>query len=95
MSGSARNALMTSVGLMLLRRRLQRQSGPAAAVALVGLELFGPRILRMRRVLVWLLALTVVGGLVAAAIWWARRGGSADREPAPAPTAVTETPAAA
>ena len=43
---SVRRALITSVGLMLVRRKLQRQSGPGAAIALVGLELFGPRILQ-------------------------------------------------
>jgi hypothetical protein len=84
MSGSARSALMTSIGLMILRRRLQRRGGPGAAVALVGLELFGPRILRARRVLVWVSALTIVGGIAAAAIWWARRGGRVTSEPAPA-----------
>jgi len=95
MIGSARRAVMTSLALMVLRRRLQRRSGPGAAIALVGLELFGPRILRMRRVLVWVLALTIVGGIVVAAIWWMRRGGTVAPEPPTAPTVVTETPAAA
>ena len=69
-----RRALVTSIGLMLLRRRLQRQSGPGAAIALVGLQLLGPRILQVRRLLVWALALTIVGGIAVAAVWWWRRG---------------------
>ncbi len=81
--GSARRALVTSIGLVLLRRRLQRQSGPGAALALVGLELFGPRILRLRRLALWVLALTIVGGLVAAAIWWWTRHDASSVEPPP------------
>ena len=78
-----RRALFTSVGLMLVRRRLRRQGGPGAAVALVGLQLFGPSIFRARRVLVWALALTVVGGIVVAALWWWRRGRRSEGIPEP------------
>jgi uncharacterized iron-regulated membrane protein len=85
MVGSARRALVTSIGLVLLRRRLQRQSGPGAAAALVALELFGPRLFRLRRLALWILALTIVGGLVAGAIWWWTRQSSRPGEPAPAP----------
>jgi len=98
MVASVRRALITSIGLMVLRRRLQRQSGPGAAVALLGLELFGPRILQARRLLTWALALTIVGGIAVAAIWWWRRGGSttpvADPWPEPEPAAepVPEPP---
>ena len=84
--GPARRAIVTSVGLMLLRRRLHRQSGPMAAVALFGLELFGARILKLRRLLVWTLVLTMVGAVVVAAIWWWRRGRGRS------PAAAAETP---
>ncbi len=82
-----RRALVTSIGLVLLRRRLQRQSGPGAAIALLALQLLGPRILHVRRLIVWALALTIVGGIAVAAIWWWRRGGSPEAawEPALAP----------
>ena len=66
---------------MLLRRRLQRQSGPGAAAALVALELVGPRLFRLRRLALWIMALTIVGGLVAAAIWWWTRQDAAAVEP--------------
>ena len=79
--GSARRALVTSIGLVLLRRRLQRQSGPGAALALVALELVGPRLFRLRRLALWILALTIVGGLVAGAIWWWTRQNAAPVEP--------------
>ncbi len=82
MSGSLRRALVTSIGLVLLRRRLQRQSGPGAAAALVALELFGPRLFKLRRLLLWAVALTIVGGLIAAAIWWrSRQSGRPDEPP--------------
>lgn len=83
--GSARRALVTSIGLVLLRRRLQRQSGPGAALALVALELVGPRLFRLRRLVLWLLALTIVGLLVAAAIWWWARRDAASIEPPSVP----------
>jgi hypothetical protein len=72
---------------MVLRRRLQRQSGPGAAVALIGLELLGPRIFRLRRLLAWAVALTIVGGVALAALWWWRRGGGSEPrwEPSLAP----------
>jgi uncharacterized membrane protein len=70
---SPRRALLTGLGLILLRRRLRRSSGPAAAVGLVALDLFGPRIFHLRRTLAWVLALTIVGALVAAVVWWALR----------------------
>jgi hypothetical protein len=96
MIGPVRRALMTSIGLALVRRKLQRQKGPGAAVALVGLELFGPRILQLRRLLVWALALTIVGGIVVAAVWWWRRPGSTATEaptatPPAGPQPVTDT----
>jgi hypothetical protein len=94
MVASVRRALITSIGLMVVRRRLQRQSGPGAAVALLGLELFGPRILQARRLLRWALALTIVGGIAVAAIWWWRRSGSttpvADPWPEPEPEPAAE-----
>jgi hypothetical protein len=90
---SLRRALVTSVGLMLLRRKLQRQSGPAAAVALVGLELFGPRILLLRRLLLWLVLLTVVGAVVAGAVWWWLRSNAAEPEPIPAAAPPAPQPA--
>jgi hypothetical protein len=85
----ARRTLLTSLGLILLRRRLQRQSGPAAALTLLGLELVGPRILSGRRLFAWALALTVVGGIAAVAIWWWWRRSSkhaVSGEPTPAAT---------
>ena len=88
---------MTTIGLMVLRRRLQQRSGPTAAVALLALELFGPRILRIRRLLAWTLALTIVGGIAVAAMWWWRRGGgtqSAPSSPAPDPVAAPVRPPA-
>ncbi len=88
MVGSARRALVTSIGLVVLRRRLQRQRGPGAAAALVALELFGPRLFRLRRLALWILALTIVGGLVAGAIWWWTRQSNRPVEPPPVP----ETP---
>src|SRR3972149_1770689 len=66
--GPARRALVTSIGLVLLRPRLQRRSGPGAAAALVALELFGPRLFRLRRLAMWILALTIIGGLGGAAV---------------------------
>jgi hypothetical protein len=89
-----RRALVTSVGLMLLRRRLQRQSGPSAAIALIGLQLLGPRILMVRRLLAWALALTIVGGIALAALWWYRRGRRPDVawEPALAPEPAGSVP---
>jgi hypothetical protein len=90
MAGSLRRAVVTSVALMLLRRRLQRQSGPAAAVALLGMELLGPRILGLRRLLMWTLALTIVGGIALGALWWWRRGGGS--EPRWEPTLAPEPP---
>ncbi len=89
--GSARRAIVTSVGLMLVRRRLQRKSGPMAAVALFGLELFGARILKLRRLLALTLALTIVGAVVVAAIWWWRRGAGARVAAAPEPPAEPVT----
>ena len=86
--GPARRALVTSIGLVLLRRRLQRRSGPGAAAALVALELFGPRLFRLRRLAMWILALTIIGGLVAAAIWWWMRQHVSSVEP----PSVPETP---
>ncbi len=86
---SARKAVMTSLALMVLRRRLQRQSGPTAAVALLGLELLGPRILGIRRLLAWTLALTIVGGIAVAAIWWWRRGARTQSAPEPPAEPVT------
>lgn len=62
-----------------------------AALALVGLDLVGPRLPRLRGLLVWALALTVVGAVAAAAVWWALRrrgrgdGGDGGWEPPPAP----------
>jgi hypothetical protein len=91
---SARRAAVTSIALLLLRRRLRRSDSLAAPLALVGLDVLGPRVFHLRRVLVWLLALTIVGAIVAGAIWWARRHGpelrpgesvtGADRPPDPA-----------
>jgi hypothetical protein len=96
--GSARRALVTSIGLMLVRRRLQKQGGLAAAGALLGLELFGPRILGLRRLLGWVLALTLVGAVVLVALWWLRRRppeadavtGGPEWEPPLAPTAPAD-----
>jgi hypothetical protein len=92
MASSVRRAVLTSIGLMVLRRRLQRQSGPGAAIALVGLELFGPRIFQARRLVAWALALTIVGGIAVAAIWWWRRNGATTTvaEPEPEPEPVPE-----
>jgi hypothetical protein len=93
MMDSVRRALVTSVGLMLLRRKLQRRGGAPAAVALLGLELFGPRILRIRRLLVWAVALTIVGGIAAAAVWWWRRKGPSPIPAEGSPAAQPEPPA--
>ncbi len=90
-----RRAFVTSIGLMLLRRRLQRQNGPGAAIALVGLQLLGPRILQVRRLLAWALALTIVGGIALAAIWWWRRDSGSEEtwEPVLAPEPAGPVPA--
>jgi hypothetical protein len=82
-----RRALVTSIGLVLLRRRLEKQSGPKAAIALLALQLLGPRIVHLRRMIVWAVALTIVGGIAVAAVWWWRRGRSPEPtwEPALAP----------
>ncbi|HEY7380974.1 MAG TPA: hypothetical protein VH572_07175 [Gaiella sp.] len=84
---SPRRALLTGLGLIVLRRRLRRSSGPAAAVGLVALDLFGPRIFHLRRTLTWVLALTIVGALVAVIVWWALR-----RRRRPSATAVSDAP---
>ena len=91
--GSARRTLRTAIGLMVLRRRLQRRGGPAAAVALLGLEILGPNVLRLRRLLVWALALTIVGGIVAAVIWWWLRSSGDEPEPIPPVTMPAPQPA--
>jgi hypothetical protein len=77
---------VTSIGLMLLRRKLQRRGGPTAALALLGLEILGPKVLYARRVVTLVLVLTIVGGIVAAVIWWWLR--AARNEPEPIPSAA-------
>jgi len=91
--GSARRTLVTAIGLMVLRRRLQRRGGPTAALALLGLEILGPNVLRLRRLLVWVLALTIVGGIAAAVIWWWLRSRGDEPEPIPPVTVPAPQPA--
>jgi hypothetical protein len=75
---SARRAVVTSIALLLLRRRLRRSDSLAAPLVLVAVDMLGPRIFQLRRLLVWALALTIVGGVVAAAAWWVLRRRAAD-----------------
>jgi uncharacterized iron-regulated membrane protein len=93
MFDSARRTLVTTIGLMLLRRKLQRRGGPTAALALLGLEILRPKVLYARRVLTVVLVLTIVGGIVAAVIWWWRRTARNEPEPIP-PTAPPSAPPA-
>jgi hypothetical protein len=94
---AARRALVTSAALLILRRRLRRSDSLAAPLALVAVDVLGPRIFGLRRLLLWALALTIVGGVVAAAVWWAlrrrsagEREGAIRREPAPGDAGVEE-----
>jgi hypothetical protein len=71
---SARRAALASIGLILVRRRLRRSQSLAAPLALVALDVVGPRVfLQLRRLAVRALALTIVGCLLAGLVWWSLR----------------------
>jgi hypothetical protein len=98
MGSSVRRALFTWIGLVLVRRKLQRRGGAGAAVGLVALDLFGPAVFRARRLAVWALALTVVGAIAAGVVWWWLRSrrtasGPAPGAPPPAPEPEATSPA--
>jgi hypothetical protein len=85
-----RNALTAWIAWWVLRRRLRRSDHLLAAVGVAGLELFGPRLFLVRRLFVLLAALTVIGLVAIALVWWVlhQRGtddGEDDEADAPVP----------